>query len=179
MRPELGELTLWGALLLPAMYIVNHGVRRANRWSGGRPPRRENVGALLMFYSVIGALAGSFCQPVWTRSAACTHDRRGAVGCFFDDVAEPAIERAREAAPAIERAGRKLRAGESELERRLDPEGRLDPIRRLDPDARPEVERRPEPERLEPERRPEVDRRSVTAPERPMTSERRPPSGNP
>ena len=158
MRPELGELTLWGALLLPAIYIVNHGVRRVNTWRGHRRPRQENVGFLMIFYSVIGALVGSFCQPVWTRSAACTHDRRGVIACFFDDVAQPALERAREAGPAIERAGEKLRVGESELERPLDPDGRLDPVRRPEP----EPERRPEPAR-----------------EHPSTSQRQPPTGNP
>ena len=96
MRPELGELTLWGALLLPAMYLVNHGVRRVNAWSGRRRPRQENVGFRMIFYSMIGALVGSLCQPVWSRSTACTHDRRGVMTCLFDDVAAPALERATE-----------------------------------------------------------------------------------
>jgi hypothetical protein len=100
MRPELGELTLWGALLLPAMYIVSHGVRRVNAWSGRsghrRQSRQENVGFLMIFYSVVGALVGSLCQPTWSRSRACTHDPRGVLSCLFDDVAAPALERATE-----------------------------------------------------------------------------------
>jgi Cornifin (SPRR) family len=193
MRPELGELTLWGALLLPAMYIVRHGVRRAHTWSGRRRPRHENVGALVMFYSVIGALVGSLCQPVWARSGVCTHDRRGLLGCLFDDVAAPirALERApiRVHIPALEDRSR-----EPALERVPDRASERLPDRASErlPDPASErlldraSERLPEraserlPERAS-ERLPEhaTERLPERATEPRTTSDRRPPTGNP
>jgi hypothetical protein len=200
MRPELGELTFWGALLLPAMYVANHGVRRVNRWSGRRPPPRESVGFFVMFYTLVGAVVGSLCQPMWTRSAGCTHDRRGLLGCFFDDVAAPpirAIEREVERVhvPALERDP--ARAREPELERDVEREPGPRTVDReparardLDPEQRT-LERAPtrgsEPEERTLDRapshvrEPELERRPepARAPLPRTTSERQPPTGNP
>ncbi|MGO4810591.1 hypothetical protein AB4156_13550 [Cupriavidus sp. 2MCAB6] len=60
-----GIISVFSALLFPAIYLAGYGLRRIGAWFNRADPPRDRVGAYVIAALLFGFLVGSLLQPLW------------------------------------------------------------------------------------------------------------------